>query len=735
MKIFDKRPLALILCIILGSFVFFYFSGLALKIILFSALLFVGVLSFIIRTSKINIRFVRALIIISLISSLLSFLYFECYFKAYQRYVGVVEIEAEVTEFQETDCGYSVDLKTKSVNQTLLSRYLLKTELSYDESTNISLGSCVKITGKILPFLSYDGKDSYYLSLGYSGYVDEIETIEITGFSENLPGSFLRRIREIIKLRIIGSTDENVGGLITALFLGDKSELHGQISLDFRRIGISHLLAISGAHFSILILGLSKILQYLGVNKKLRSVITILSTLLYVALAGFSLSVMRAGLMLIILYVLYLSKYKSDSVTSLFIAVFLIALIEPYALLSLSLWLSALATFGIIGVSQTFNDGQSNKAKPVKAVLVSLFAVYTTLLVSNLFFDGLTYLSVLTTLIFTPLIAGLLLLSLPLVIFNSLGFIKIATNAIANFTINLAAKISDFRFAFLQDDYVYVSVLIILFTVLLTAFFILPIKRKKASVAILTAFYLFIQVSALALSIKTERTDVLKYADLESEVIFIGEKEESTLILIDDAGYNEAAVALDFLSSEKRTYLDNCILISYSSKMEISVLCLLNSTAVSCLYLPTPQNDYELEKASKILEITKYYKAEVSFYDLSQVLNFKEYAIAFTSRNVYRGEDKDGLFFFIIKDGTYYSYADAGAFDGRYKDEILEVLSVSDTLILGKYDECEFRFNYKIRGLKNLIVSNELLTMGEDVYSFYQYQKMHFYPERVNLIK
>ena len=107
------------------------------------------------------------------------------------------------------------------------------------------------------------------------------------------------------------NSDAETGGLLGAILLGDRTYLSGQTSLDFSRIGISHVLALSGMHLAILILGIEKLLSLIGISKKARYIITIILTLAYVALTGFSVSVVRAGIMLIIRSLLHLISMVS----------------------------------------------------------------------------------------------------------------------------------------------------------------------------------------------------------------------------------------------------------------------------------------------------------------------------------------------------------------------------------------------------------------------------------------
>ena len=85
--------------------------------------------------------------------------------------------------------------------------------------------------------------------------------------------------------------------------------------------------------------------------------------LIYVAITGFSLSVVRAAIMLTSVAITYFIWCDNDSVTALFIAAFLICLISPYSIANVSFLLSFLATFGVLSYSElTFLNEREKRA-------------------------------------------------------------------------------------------------------------------------------------------------------------------------------------------------------------------------------------------------------------------------------------------------------------------------------------------------------------------------------------
>lgn len=136
--------------------------------------------------------------------------------------------------------------------------------------------------------------------------------------------------------------------VINAVTVGDRSEISEYISKLFSYSGTSHLLVVSGLHLTVWAMGLARIMQKSGKLRRFKTAAGILGVFFYAALTGFGLSVIRAGVMMIILLLAGSFKRGADSLNSLGAAVSLILAVNPMSARSISLWLSVLSTAGIV---------------------------------------------------------------------------------------------------------------------------------------------------------------------------------------------------------------------------------------------------------------------------------------------------------------------------------------------------------------------------------------------------
>jgi competence protein ComEC len=130
-----------------------------------------------------------------------------------------------------------------------------------------------------------------------------------------------------------------------ALLLGERGTLDRGDRAAFVKLGISHLLALSGQHLGFLAGALVLLMRMLRCRRRAW---ILLALCLYVGLAGFILSLYRALIMVLILAGAAAIHRPLRPVGSLVSAFFLMLLAFPFALYSVGFQLSFLATLGVL---------------------------------------------------------------------------------------------------------------------------------------------------------------------------------------------------------------------------------------------------------------------------------------------------------------------------------------------------------------------------------------------------
>ena len=150
---------------------------------------------------------------------------------------------------------------------------------------------------------------------------------------------------EAMRRALEQSMPEDCLGYLTALVTGDKSRMSYGVKNDLSVAGVSHTVAISGMHVSVLV-GLFALL--LGRRSRLTTFLGILLVLFFVLFTGASYSVIRAAVMLLLFLLAPLFRRESDTPTSLAASLLLTLLFNPYAIANLGLQLSYAAVCGLL---------------------------------------------------------------------------------------------------------------------------------------------------------------------------------------------------------------------------------------------------------------------------------------------------------------------------------------------------------------------------------------------------
>ncbi len=169
---------------------------------------------------------------------------------------------------------------------------------------------------------------------------------------------FVNRFRNRIAALIDKSTGQPGRGLIKAMLLGIQDDIDPAIREAFRRLGLAHLLAISGLHVGlvatlcfILIRKLLLLRPRLALQYNVRRVAAVASifpVLGYAALAGGRPSTIRAAVMVVVFLLSMLIERRKDPITALAVAAWIILIVAPGAVFTASFQLSFAAAATII---------------------------------------------------------------------------------------------------------------------------------------------------------------------------------------------------------------------------------------------------------------------------------------------------------------------------------------------------------------------------------------------------
>ena len=344
-----KRPLLIIaISYVLGIIIGVYFK----KSIPFIML---GVLIICLVTTKRNRKIKETIIVIVvvMISVIRTIQINNEYEKFYEKFDNekITAVATVCGDIEETEYRYTTTVKINQMKGDAKGKYKNKKFLLYvkkSRKTKLEYGQQIKIIGF---YDNTEGRRNYKGS-NYQEYLknkkiygilnceDELKIIKVNNI--NPISMLIYRVRDRLKNNVFDILDKDEEGLAIGILLGDSSEIEDDIKEDFKNCSLSHMLAVSGAHLSYLILGLNLLLNDRIIGKRKKYVINIIAIIIFMLLTGMSLSVIRAGISTILSIVAVLIYRKSDSFETMAFALLCTIIDNPFTIFNMGLQLSYL---------------------------------------------------------------------------------------------------------------------------------------------------------------------------------------------------------------------------------------------------------------------------------------------------------------------------------------------------------------------------------------------------------
>ena len=182
-------------------------------------------------------------------------------------------------------------------------------------------------------------------------------------------------LRARLAAALIGQMGEEAGGYTAALLLGQRSLIPSEDRAAFSRLGIAHILAVSGFHTGILVFLLSGLFRLLRLRPSVRYGLYGFVLLLYCVLCGMSAPVVRASLLLMLALGGKLLNRPRVGLHQICAVMFTMLLWSPVQLTGISFLLSFGAVIGIVLLSPFLSGLCPFSGKAARSVWSSLSVI------------------------------------------------------------------------------------------------------------------------------------------------------------------------------------------------------------------------------------------------------------------------------------------------------------------------------------------------------------------------
>ena len=290
--------------------------------------------------------------------------------------------------------GIVISVKEKNTTQEIILKSKEKVLVYYNKEINLKLGDKIKVTGEF----KYPSKATTKYLFNYQKYLYHKNIFYIVNATSINKISTSQNIYYILKNKLLNRMKNSP--YLQAFILGDKSSITQDVSKSFQENGISHLLAISGMHITLLSQIILKVLKTLKVNETTRYKITSLILIFYLQLIGLSASSLR-GVLFFILFSINNIYYFYIKPENIFIVVLsLTLLINPHFIYDIGFQYSYLISITLILTSKLITGNYLQKL--LKTSLIS-FLVSIPISLYNYF--QINLMSIIYNLFFVPLVS------------------------------------------------------------------------------------------------------------------------------------------------------------------------------------------------------------------------------------------------------------------------------------------------------------------------------------------
>lgn len=421
--------------------------------------------------------------------------------------------------------------------------------------------------------------------------------------SDAVPLKYLPiRFTKLLQAHIRRLFPDDTEGFVLALLTGDKSDLSYSLTTRLSTTGLSHVMAVSGLHVSLLVGLIMTILR----RKRAAAFVSIGVMLFFAAMLGFSPSVTRAVVMNIVLLLAPIFGKENDSPTSLGLALMPALFFNPWALASLSLQLSYLAVAGILLFAERLTNWQQRHfsvretghftrllgrllRRGQESLAVTLGATVLTVPLALLRFQSTSLIAPISNLAVLWMISGVFFLSFPTLLLGMITPIGTALAWLLSWLIRLIVRLIGLLacvpFAAIYTENTYFTAWLLAVYAMLGLFLLCKRSRR---VWLLVVSVVSTLLCALIFTILDRPSGSFTMFDVGQGQCLLLQSGDFT-VMIDcggDSGDENGEQVAQSLLSSGQTQLDALILTHYDTDHTCGIEQLFDRIEVSCLFLP-----------------------------------------------------------------------------------------------------------------------------------------------------
>lgn len=306
--------------------------------------------------------------------------------------------------------------------------------------------------------------------------------IEVTGRST----SQLEAFRRSFSARLFSGLSDEEASLALGILVGQRSSISEQNENNLRAVGLTHIIAVSGYNLSVLVRLARRRLG--GLSKFQSTLMSILLVVLFVSIAGYSASIIRATWVIGLSLLAWYFGRSIRPIVLLMLSAAATAWFNPFYLwYDIGWWLSFAAFFGVLMIGPQLQQRIYAGKKPHFVMQLAIESFAASLMTAPLImwiFERVSIVSLLANILVVPVIPLIMILSfiagMMALVYSDFLITKLAfvlTSITLSYVLFISDKLAAIPFAEVKIGFSTTQMLLT-YAIILVATFVLHKKTK-----------------------------------------------------------------------------------------------------------------------------------------------------------------------------------------------------------------------------------------------------------------
>lgn len=502
--------------------------------------------------------------------------------------------------------------------------------------------------------------------------------------------------------------DHSAASFAMAVVFGERDGMDQALERDCSALGIIHLLAVSGSHFSALIAALAFLFRYTYVPGQIRHLCFAVFAIAFAILCGGTSAILRASIMATFCMFVRFRGYEDDSLIALFFSLATLSIFRPYCVFDIGFLLSFFSTFGILlSLDRLIIPNKKDKIsiRILNAVLgafkLTLSATLFTFPIIALAYGNISFIGLLVNLIAGPVITFAMFVAIVLMITCNVPFVGQFAADFFELIYLLIQKLSNFialnTDTALQLRAPYVPYLILLPLCLFILLRLLSINENLFTyLPLMLSLFCLIIANLVHIAMIKDTAEVALVSIENNECLVIRSETNGLICDFSDGTKSISEEAVDALLSDLYCIgIEGYMLTHYHVRHITTIGNSLRNHYIRTLLLPEPITDDEKSIAKAIEQLADRYGGSVTYYVIGEEFDFcgakiiaEKYAHAYSTHPTVAMRFSYG--------GSGITYLGTGYTDSKSASALLTLALESDTVIMGGHGPKQHDTEYLI---------------------------------------